>query len=60
MDIRSYQDIQDDAPPSMISTFGNLLTALRPDKALLSAPIETPREMFKDQYVHIEAFEVYR
>ncbi|PVG03294.1 hypothetical protein CPB86DRAFT_749524 [Serendipita vermifera] len=47
--VKSYQDIQDDSPPSLVSAFGNLLIALRPDKALSSTPIETPREMFKDQ-----------
>lgn len=46
---KAYQTIQDDAPPTIVSSFGTFLTALRPDRALSSTPVETPRELFKDQ-----------
>ncbi|KAG8830817.1 hypothetical protein FRC17_004184, partial [Serendipita sp. 399] len=52
---KKYQEIQDDAPPTLASTFGSFLTALRPDRALSSTPVETPKELFKDQPIEATA-----
>jgi hypothetical protein len=32
---------------------GSLFASLRPDRALSTTPVETPKELFKDQYVHL-------
>jgi len=50
---RRYQDISDDSPPTLVSSMGSLFASLRPDRALSTTPVETPKERFKDQYVHL-------
>ncbi|KAH9898211.1 hypothetical protein C8Q73DRAFT_834250 [Cubamyces lactineus] len=47
--VRAYQNISDDSPPSLSSTFGSLLLALRPDRALATKPVDPPRELFENQ-----------
>ncbi|KAI8990450.1 hypothetical protein BD414DRAFT_413658 [Trametes punicea] len=47
--VKAYQSISDDSPPSFNVTFGFLLSALRPDRALATNPVDTPRELFKNQ-----------
>ncbi|KAI0654234.1 hypothetical protein C8Q70DRAFT_1048092 [Cubamyces menziesii] len=47
--VRAYQSISDDSSPSLTSTFGSLLSALRPDRALAAKPVDPPRELFKNQ-----------
>ncbi|KII94087.1 hypothetical protein PLICRDRAFT_50074 [Plicaturopsis crispa FD-325 SS-3] len=47
--IKAYQEISDDSPPTLATTFGSLLTSLRPDRALASKPVDPPRELFKNQ-----------
>ncbi|KDQ63275.1 hypothetical protein JAAARDRAFT_147418 [Jaapia argillacea MUCL 33604] len=46
---KAYQDISDDSPPTLLASFGTFMTSLRPDRALSSTPIDTPRELFKNQ-----------
>lgn len=53
--VKRYQEIQDDTPPTLVSTVGSFLTALRPDRALSSTPVETPKELFKDQPIEAAA-----
>ena len=48
---RAYQDISDDSPPTMSSMIGSFVSSLRPDRAFSSTPVNTPKELFKDQYV---------
>ena|SRR6266702_4984453 len=48
---RAYQDISDDSPPTMSSMIGSFMSSLRPDRAFSSTPVNTPKELFKDQYV---------
>ncbi|KAF7303319.1 DUF1741 domain-containing protein [Mycena kentingensis (nom. inval.)] len=53
--VKSYQEISaDDDTQTFAAAFGNMITKLRPDKAL--APIEPPRELLKSQ--PIEAYAV--
>ncbi|KAH9937283.1 uncharacterized protein B0H18DRAFT_969928 [Fomitopsis serialis] len=47
--VKAYQNVLDDAPPSLSATFGTFLSAMRPDRALSSTPVDQPRELFKDQ-----------
>ncbi|KAI0964018.1 hypothetical protein AcW1_000938 [Taiwanofungus camphoratus] len=47
--VKSYQNIHDDSPPTLVTAFGSLLEYLRPDRALASTPMDPPRELFKDQ-----------
>jgi hypothetical protein len=48
---RAYQEISDDSPPTMSSVIGSFVTSLRPDRAFSSTPVNTPKELFKNQYV---------
>ena len=50
---RAYQTILDDSPPTLATSFNSFLSALRPDRAFASAPVDAPREMFKDQYADV-------
>ncbi|KAI0375187.1 hypothetical protein BV20DRAFT_934181 [Pilatotrama ljubarskyi] len=47
--VRAYQEIIDDSPPTLTATFGSLLSALRPDRALAAKPADPARELFKNQ-----------
>ncbi|KZT02439.1 DUF1741-domain-containing protein [Laetiporus sulphureus 93-53] len=47
--VKTYQSISDDSPPTLQSTFGSWLYALRPDRALAATPVDPPKELFKDQ-----------
>ncbi|KZT75029.1 hypothetical protein DAEQUDRAFT_807295 [Daedalea quercina L-15889] len=47
--VKAYQNISDDSPPSLSATLGSFLSAMRPDRALSSTPVDLPRELFKDQ-----------
>ncbi|KAF8274147.1 hypothetical protein EI94DRAFT_1714828 [Lactarius quietus] len=47
--IKAYQDISDDSPPTMSSMVGSFMSSLRPDRAFSSTPVNTPKELFKDQ-----------
>ncbi|KAK0208779.1 hypothetical protein DFS33DRAFT_473524 [Desarmillaria ectypa] len=48
--INRYQEISDDdTSPSLASTFGALISSLRPDRVLASTPVDPPRELFKNQ-----------
>ncbi|KAH9004073.1 hypothetical protein EDB86DRAFT_2886537 [Lactarius hatsudake] len=47
--IKAYQDISDDSPPTMSSMIGSFMSSLRPDRAFSSTPVNTPKELFKDQ-----------
>ncbi|KAI0639595.1 hypothetical protein C8Q77DRAFT_1044240 [Trametes polyzona] len=47
--VKAYQSILDDSPPTLTTTFGSLLSALRPDRALAAKPVDPPRELFKNQ-----------
>ena len=48
---RAYQEISDDSPPTMSSVIGSFMTSLRPDRAFSSTPVNTPKELFKNQFV---------
>jgi hypothetical protein len=50
-EFRAYQEISDDSPPTMSSMIGSFVSSLRPDRALSSTPVDTPKELFKNQYV---------
>ena len=50
---RNYQEIMDDSPPTLATSFGSLVAALRPDRALSATPVDSPRELFKHQWVII-------
>jgi hypothetical protein len=43
--------ISDDSPPTMSSMIGSFVSSLRPDRAFSSTPVNTPKELFKNQYV---------
>ncbi|KAI0275011.1 hypothetical protein BC834DRAFT_850678 [Gloeopeniophorella convolvens] len=45
----AYQQIADDSPPTMTSMIGSFMTSLRPDRAFSSTPVDTPKELFKNQ-----------
>ncbi|KAH9982834.1 hypothetical protein BGW80DRAFT_47909 [Lactifluus volemus] len=45
----AYQEISDDSPPTMSSMIGSFVSSLRPDRALSSTPVDTPKELFKNQ-----------
>ncbi|TFK77362.1 hypothetical protein BDN72DRAFT_910444 [Pluteus cervinus] len=48
--IKAYQAISDDSvSPSLKLNLGSVLSALRPDRVLSPAPIDPPRELFKNQ-----------
>lgn len=47
--IKAYQDISDDSPPTVSSMIGSFVSSLRPDRAFSSTPVNTPKELFKDQ-----------
>lgn len=47
--IKAYQDISDDSPPTMSSMIASLMSSLRPDRAFSSTPVNTPKELFKNQ-----------
>lgn len=47
--IKAYQDISDDSPPTMSSMIGSFMSSLRPDRAFSSTPVNTPKELFKNQ-----------
>ncbi|KAH9944225.1 uncharacterized protein BXZ73DRAFT_39788 [Epithele typhae] len=49
--IKAYQAIMDDSPPTLASSFNSFLSALRPDRAFASKPVDPPRELFKNQPV---------
>ncbi|KAH9065797.1 hypothetical protein EDB87DRAFT_1593217 [Lactarius vividus] len=46
---KAYQDISDDSPPTMSSMIGSFMSSLRPDRAFSSTPVNTPKELFKNQ-----------
>ncbi|KAH9081708.1 hypothetical protein EDB83DRAFT_2334344 [Lactarius deliciosus] len=46
---RAYQDISDDSPPTVSSMIGSFMSSLRPDRAFSSTPVNTPKELFKNQ-----------
>lgn len=46
---RAYQAISDDSPPTLAASLGSFFTALRPDRALATKPVDPPRELFKNQ-----------
>ncbi|KAF8514489.1 hypothetical protein JB92DRAFT_133643 [Gautieria morchelliformis] len=45
----NYQEIMDDSPPTLATSFGSFVAALRPDRALSATPVDPPRELFKNQ-----------
>ncbi|KAI0257195.1 hypothetical protein BJV78DRAFT_1160862 [Lactifluus subvellereus] len=47
--VRAYQEISDDSPPTMSSMIGSFVSSLRPDRAFSSTPVDTPKELFKNQ-----------
>lgn len=46
---RNYQEIMDDSPPTLAASFGSLVAALHPNRALSATPVDPPREVFKHQ-----------
>ncbi|KAI0830497.1 hypothetical protein BC628DRAFT_1312831 [Trametes gibbosa] len=54
--VKSYQSIVDDSPPTLTAAFGSFLSALRPDRALSAKPIDTSRELFKNQPIEACVF----
>jgi hypothetical protein len=46
---RNYQEIMDDSPPTLATSLGSFVAALRPDRALSATPVDPPRELFKNQ-----------
>ncbi|KAI0068085.1 DUF1741-domain-containing protein [Artomyces pyxidatus] len=49
VNIRAFQEILDDSPPTMASAFGSFMSSLRPDRALASTQVDPPKELFKNQ-----------
>uniref|UniRef100_A0A0W0FAR2 Putative conserved protein UP6 n=1 Tax=Moniliophthora roreri TaxID=221103 RepID=A0A0W0FAR2_MONRR len=48
--VKAYQEIHNDEPaPTFTTTLGSLLASMRPDRALASSPVDSPRELFKNQ-----------
>ncbi|KAH9997714.1 hypothetical protein BJV74DRAFT_826047 [Russula compacta] len=47
--VGAYQAISDDSPPTMSSMIGSFVTSLRPDRAFSSTPVNTPKELFRNQ-----------
>ena len=46
--------VSDDSEPTFSATFTSMLTSLRPDRALASKKVDSPRELFKHQYVDVD------
>ncbi|EJF66865.1 hypothetical protein DICSQDRAFT_47463 [Dichomitus squalens LYAD-421 SS1] len=47
--VKAYQTVSDDSPPTLATSFNSFLSYLRPDRAFASAPVDPPRELFKNQ-----------
>ncbi|KAJ7631175.1 hypothetical protein FB45DRAFT_917728 [Roridomyces roridus] len=45
--VKAYQEIVDDDVQTLASTFGSMISMLRPDRAL--TPVDPPKELFKSQ-----------
>ncbi|KIJ24304.1 hypothetical protein M422DRAFT_274945, partial [Sphaerobolus stellatus SS14] len=51
----TYQEILDDSPPTLTTSFASFVTSLRPDRALSATPLDPPRELFKNQPIEAAA-----
>ncbi|KAI9065925.1 hypothetical protein FKP32DRAFT_1623459 [Trametes sanguinea] len=47
--VKAYQSLLYDSPPTLTASLGSFLSALRPDRAFASTPVDPPRELFKNQ-----------